>query len=376
MGQDRAGARGFYTLASAFFAQHEPQAQLVNDASHRTMASIFEYLRGRTEVAGTIHLITHAFADGRLQFPLDSADTDNVVSYAELRDAVRDRPEMFQLSGQVDAATTIRVRGCNMGRSGRMVESLDRAFTGLGRVIGLTHAETFAENRRTGQTWNYSSGYFVEYPGDVRQPQATLETDFRAKYTGYPEAFWRPFFRLVRRERDNQRFGILAVPVTVAAKHRMARRALPDLSYQITDVTDTFFADFDQSRLEFVESGTHWFLFMYTRRGDRNDVQFRSVELRIPTEEAAVTAGRDQSGRPEAYEWHVRRPTMQGHRVLTAEARRTEYGIRSTRVPIAHPTPTGMTSILPLDNPRYATTSTYEPPAEERARLGVPVAGP
>lgn len=323
MGTDPEGSTAYYTRARETYAALIPNPIMVDSA--RSLDDLFGYLRGRTEVAEQIVIVTHASPDGSMAFPLNAGDTDSRVTYAELVQALVEHPAMFELSGQVDAGTTIRIKGCALGRSERMVETIDRAFGGLGRVIATTHLNTVNQNAII----EYLTGYYTEYPGWVRPPVRQIRQDMQARYPHVPPAAWRPFLRIMRRRQRSQMWIAFASPVprTERAANRQAPRWFAG-----TDV-----ASWRKRCIVAMEmpigNPEHWYFFEVTNPEDRTrDV--RTVKVRPPTDERVLAEAHAVSDRPEAYAWRVTRRRIAGERLqVAATGKITQYEVR-TNMPI------------------------------------------
>jgi hypothetical protein len=116
------------------------------------------------------------------------------VTYPELVEAVQSRTQALALHGQIDAGTTIRIKGCSLGRSREMVELLDRAFGGEGRVIAPTHPQEYS--RIGGQVVEHYGDMLIEHPGDVHLTASEVVAEFRDRYTQIPHHWWESVARL------------------------------------------------------------------------------------------------------------------------------------------------------------------------------------
>jgi hypothetical protein len=86
----------------------------------------------------------------------------------------------------LDEQTTVRIKGCNVGRSTRMLNLLDRAFGGKVTVIAPTHSQLFGERTQA----EALGEYYVVKPGKVRLlPDEVLQL-FKDKYPWVPESEW------------------------------------------------------------------------------------------------------------------------------------------------------------------------------------------
>jgi hypothetical protein len=136
---------------------------------------------------------------------LDERDADRRVTYPELAESFRSNAEGYRLGGQIDAHTTIRIKGCALGQSRGMVELIDQGFGAAERVIAPTHPQNYS--RVGGEVVEHYSRTELSLPGDVHLPRAELVSRFRDRDPQIPESFWRRaeglpvFSRHVRRIR-------------------------------------------------------------------------------------------------------------------------------------------------------------------------------
>ena len=234
MGEDPVDRRGrpvrgheFFTAAERYFSSHVPQARIVHlPPGQRTFVGLMEWLRGQPGVrVGQLYLVTHAATEG-LVIPFEEGDATRGTSYAELNEALASRPALFRLGGQVDAGTTIEIRGCNIGRNGELVEAVRAAF-GAGTIHAPTH-RTHYQFTPEGETREYFVDYRVERPGDWRASRNEVRD---ALQTRYPQltAVWANVRRRVRRRVVRERMSAtLAGPVSDAELIATARRRIGD----------------------------------------------------------------------------------------------------------------------------------------------------
>ena len=197
MGKDRTKRNPFYSEAVKYFRAQVPGATLVNDEAHRSLETVFAYLRQHPERVANLYLVSHANEDGTLSFPIGSTDKDRKTSYGELDKALTDSPERFGLpKGVIDTETVIRIKGCNIGRSTRMLDALDRAFGGAGKVVAPTHKQVYGTEytgkgkSRTPTHYEALDVYFIEYAGNRTMPRASQLAEFQTKYTHLDAAWW------------------------------------------------------------------------------------------------------------------------------------------------------------------------------------------
>ncbi len=233
MGQDPRTRRGapvprhrFFAAAQQYYRSQYPAARIVHlPAENRTLTGVFAWLYAQPALhVGSLFLVTHAATEG-LAIPFEQGDKTPGTSFAELRDAVANRRGLFRLAGQVDAGTTIHVRGCNIGRNRAFVELLYQAFGGSSRLDAPTHRMHFELGREGGAPRAYFVDYFVERPGNWRASPDDLMAAFTTKYPQLaPE--WTHLRQRVRRRPVTERIpGHAEVPVDDAARVEAIRRA-------------------------------------------------------------------------------------------------------------------------------------------------------
>lgn len=110
-----------------------------DDMADPTLAGVLDYLSTIRYPLTEITLVTHGNDEGKLWFPLNSADTDETVDPDELDKAFHDGVLRPLTDGQITDSTRIRLQACFSGQSSRMVNLLDRTFgDGAGTVIAPT----------------------------------------------------------------------------------------------------------------------------------------------------------------------------------------------------------------------------------------------
>jgi hypothetical protein len=115
-----------------------------------TLAGVFEHLSQFKYELAEVTLVVHGNAEGELIVPLNSADTDDRTSPAELSKAL-DAKVLNPLSdGQITEKTRIRLQACFSGHGAgghKMVNVLDAAFGGgEGTVIAPTVEVAYAKD--------------------------------------------------------------------------------------------------------------------------------------------------------------------------------------------------------------------------------------
>jgi hypothetical protein len=327
MGVDRNPRRNpFYREAVKYFKAHLPGATLVNDDRHRSLESVFDYLRDRGELVANLYLVSHANEDGTLSFKLRQGDRsrDPHVQYGDLTTALSKEAGLFALpKGVIDRNTRIYVKGCNIGRSTRMLDALDQAFGGEGTVVAPTHKQVFGtktvgrgQSRRV-ERYEALDVYYIEYKGNQRISPADQQAAFVAKYSELPEAQWRKWVPVDRRGRGGATRRLTSIPYT----------------------------------------------FRYR-------VDVRSKESRRTAEQEAlpeaVAWGEANIGRADMFEWRIASSAPTGYGwLVTAVAEKTNYVVDRILVDAA-----GKRLQPPETDPKYFGVSTYGDDARKAAAGG------
>lgn len=146
MGEDRPNQPNqFYLAAETYYKTTLPQAKMIKD--RRNLEAVLDYVANTVkEPVGSLYIVSHANEDGTLSFPINSADQDNKTSAAEL-DAMlhpgKGGSKLTKAGKNIDVYSKIRIKGCDIGRTQRMVELVDEAFGGEGTVTAPTHEQRF-----------------------------------------------------------------------------------------------------------------------------------------------------------------------------------------------------------------------------------------
>lgn len=153
MGADKGRGNPFYAEALRYFRAHEPTATFVTD--QRSLAGVLAWLGSQVkEPIGDLYLVSHGNEDGTLAFGLDSGDKDGHLTVRELRGALHPAgggtSALPGVGAVIDAATTIHIKGCDIGRTQEMVELIDEAFGGAGTVTAPTHEQDYSHDSKLG----------------------------------------------------------------------------------------------------------------------------------------------------------------------------------------------------------------------------------
>jgi hypothetical protein len=314
----------FYREAVKYFKATLPNATLVNDNKHRSLESVFDYLRDAGERVGNLYLVSHANEDGTLSFKLRDSDKakEPHVQYGDLTTALTEESWLFNLpKGIIDEQTTIYIKGCNIGRSTRMLDALDKAFGGEGKVVAPTHKQAFGtesvgkEKDKKVEHYQALSVYYIEYKGNQKVAPADQQTAFIDKYPELPTTQWQKWVPVGKKGKGGATRQLISIPYTYRYKVKVKNKE--------------------------------------TRR--------MAEEEALPE---AVAWGDTNIGRVDMFEWRIAstKPTSDGW-LVTAVAEKTNYIVDKVLVDAA-----GKRLNPPETDAKYFGTSTFGDEAKKAAR--------
>lgn len=314
MGKDTKSSNKFYTSAQKYFTANFPKANMVTTC--HSLDAIFRWIRtvsSSSAPVGNLYIVSHANQDGTLSFPLEDGDKNQKIGYGDLKKSLKDKSALFKLSGEIDEKTIIHIKGCNIGRSKKMLDLLDQAFGGRSQVTAPTHKQGY-EYHSAGKgkdivTSEFFSHYIIEFPGKVNKTPAEQLAAFKSKYSD-----------LNLSDKD---WAVLVPPKTGAK--RLADRKLT-YTYEVDDGA----VPSDQEAIALAQT------------------KFKNYEKNNPQHELA---------RPEIYDWRVESKGKGKSQTLTVILEMTSYVIekelQDNKGARIHPQEKAGT---------YFGESTYDPP--------------
>ena len=213
----------FYREAVTYFKAAFPNATLINDDKHRSLESVFDYLRSKGERVANLYLVSHANEDGTLSFKLRNSDKAKSphVQYGDLNTALTEDAGLFNLpKGVIDLETKIYIKGCNIGRSTRMLDALDKAFGGEGTVIAPTHKQVFGTEMvgkgkgKKVEHYQALDVYYIEYKGNQKIAPADQQAAFIEKYPELQEAQWEKWVPVSKKGKGGATRQLISIPYT------------------------------------------------------------------------------------------------------------------------------------------------------------------
>lgn len=383
MGADRPHTNNpFYTVALRYFHAHYPSAVFVTDK--RTLTEVLTYVGALDEPVGTMYLVAHANEDGTLSFGLDSTDRDARTDANELREALHPASGASRLpsvNGNIDAASTISIKGCNIGQSQTMVELVDEAFGGAGTVVAPKYEQAFGVEPRFGvverqrveheirisaehdqqkaeflreyeerfvereQTTEGLSGPHIERPGTRLFTAAEINAEIAATFSDLPAAERRTFARQLAKRQHVAK----EIPWTVTALLPTNRRALAAFAPNMKGFRARRLLSHSQTASPPVQH-------IYTFADQTGGTLIATVDEPDPAQ--LLADGRARSSRADHFDWSIEQ-TRHGDRVTFAVVGRRvvaelrHQGIRDVAGRPYDPS---------TEDPRFYSHSTFAPP--------------
>jgi hypothetical protein len=200
MGKNLNGSKrndAFYNAARKHFIDMNavPGAIVVEAAS---LEEIVETVENGTGVVGNLYIVVHATPIG-VEFALKKSDTGPYAVRIWYDKLVPESAALgARLAGKVDANTTIRIRGCNVGRNQKFVAELHKALGGKGTLEAPSHKTSYdweTTGTKVTSSREYSTEFVLVFPDEPehrRYKPADLAKGFAAKYadSGISEEDW------------------------------------------------------------------------------------------------------------------------------------------------------------------------------------------
>jgi hypothetical protein len=345
MGSDKPKSRNkFYGAAVKYFKSHLAGVKIVNSPKVRNLAAVFAYLNHQKQPIGTLYIISHAAEDGSLSFPLQVGDRDRRVEYRELRTALKKSPEFFKLpKGIIDRDTIIKIKGCRLGQSERMLATIGRAF-GAGKVVAPKHRQYYdyrskitgkGKNRKVEKhSYEGFKTYFIERHGSVKLNRNEQIDAFVSKYSYLTRKDWVKLIpkrgrKTVRKVEKNQPFfWSTTIPSNNDQALKLARRRFAKVKFRPTKVTRRTETP---KPIELKLPGGNKKMFKgkfikYTFEDKHGKPGWQTYH--IPADDRAIIeAIKAGESIPGAYEWRMVRKRHGSRVTYTVEGVRTVYSL-------------------------------------------------
>jgi|GEM_PF-3055866 len=340
MGADPPGTKNrFFTEAEAFYRAKHGSVANSHLEQARTLEAVLSTVNASGDPVGLLIIVSHGHPDGRLMFDLGvtpdapphvglpvtrSGGTPTQFDTAQA--AVKQGKLTTVSADVIDDATKIVIKGCNIGRSQRMVATLHSAFGGRAALTTTTHAQFFGGGAER------LAEYFVERPGKATLARKALAGEFATKYGTHvansDAKFWSGVAAQAKRTVDAVAFEAFRGPVP-APNDKAFKAGFPEQLKQIADQggTSIAFVKRERTGADFV----YHFAFKKLQDDGSAVVIPATISTAAPPDDAAAIAeAKAASGRPDAAEFTVRRSVEAGDTVVTVDAVRTEWKVVHT----------------------------------------------
>ena len=347
----------YYVAAREYFETHAKGATVVLDK--RTLADVIGHVNKAGKPVDTLYIVSHAGDSGFLQFSVDDRDLKKDRSegnqkpnatFAELKEA-NERGTLPKADTKlIDDQTKIQIKGCDIGRSVRTLDELDRTFGGKASVTAPTHAQ---EYRAGGSSSEHLARMFVEWPGDVKKSKAEVAAAFKAKYPMVPANRWKQL--LAQAEKDdkaNQELYVHTQPKPIGKDDKAAMLKRVNAAQRWPKS-----AGWEVKARRWQDGGDY--VYEVRAEKDGGDLGFGTEIFKIPvppTDQELLDREKAKHGRPDAAKWRVKHGGAPGDLELTVLAERTEWFINGTIEDAKGPIAPAQTDA------DWYTTSTFAPP--------------
>jgi len=153
----------------------------------RTLADVIAKANASKLPIDNLVIVSHGNAEGTMYFGL-GIGSPTMLQYETLLDDLAGTSVLPPANQKVlDEKTTVRIKGCNVGRSTRMLNLLDQAFGGKVTVTAPTHSQLFGKRVAA----EALGEYFVSVPGQARLTEDRILQLFKDKYPWLREIEWR-----------------------------------------------------------------------------------------------------------------------------------------------------------------------------------------
>jgi hypothetical protein len=191
----------FYANAAGFFKATYPSA--IVPSKMKTLDDVISTVNAGGKAVRNLFIVSHANEEGNLGFSLNAADVQQDqthgdhklrTEFKELKDANATPGALTQADVKlIDSFTKVEIKGCNIGRSQRMLDALGQALGGQAEIVAPTHKQGYRMHREHGKTVfsEEFDVYFLEESGIVPDKKpAELAAAFAAKYPSVPAEKW------------------------------------------------------------------------------------------------------------------------------------------------------------------------------------------
>ncbi|XHX78660.1 MAG: DUF4157 domain-containing protein [Stenomitos frigidus ULC029] len=297
----------FYAEAKKFFKAEYSNAVMVEDV--RTLEGINQRVNDGGKPVANLYIVSHANADGTLSFSLNSTDkTPGQVQYSEINEANKGNSLTKPGEKLVGFWTNVMLRGCNLGRSKKMLNELKSTFGGKANVMAPTHEQGYGNGKES------MAGPFYEEPGKSKLNNNEAFEKIKSKSEYAFITSWKAMRNTLKRVDD-------FIPEQVYNAQFPVKGKEMEFLKSMSGAAEAKKFTFGQS----TTSGNKTTLTYLSK----NPTQYGNLtisDLDIPpNEKDAIAQAREASPRPDAYAYKVRTQRNGAVLQIFVDAQRTEW---------------------------------------------------
>jgi hypothetical protein len=189
----------FYLAATRYFEQ-----ELGKDRVRKDVRSLDDLIREVNKIGKPISelfVVSHGSATGTLSFRLFGTSKEPVTQFRDVREGLDTKTLAKPDPAVFTAATTVHIKGCNVGRGSAMGNALDEAFGGAAKVITSTHWQGYRLRPGSSTYEEGFTGYYLELPGDVTLTDDELKEKLAKKYPWVSAGQWTSWLKELKTSR-------------------------------------------------------------------------------------------------------------------------------------------------------------------------------
>ncbi len=189
----------FYLAASRYFEQELGKGRVRTEV--RSLDDLIREVNKIGRPISELFVVSHGSATGTLSFRLFGTSTESVTQFRDVREGL-DTATLTKADPTVfTTATTVHIKGCNVGRGSAMGNALDEAFGGAAKVITSTHWQGYRKQPGSSRYEEGFTGYHLELPGDVTLNDDELKEKISRKYPWVSTAQWAGWLKALKTSR-------------------------------------------------------------------------------------------------------------------------------------------------------------------------------
>lgn len=189
----------FYLAATRYFEQELGKGRVRTDV--RSLDDLIREVNKIGRPIGELYVVSHGSATGTLSFKLFGTSSESITQFRDVRAGLDTKTLTKADPAVLTAATTVHIKGCNVGRGSAMGNALDEAFGGAAKVITSTHWQGYRKQPGSSRYEEGFTGYHLELPGDVTLTDEELKEKISKKYPWVSTVQWAGWLKALKTSR-------------------------------------------------------------------------------------------------------------------------------------------------------------------------------